>query len=387
MSCDPRLTVDCEFACNCNPQTATTYTMVNANIAKGDSVLVVQGEAPCCGFGIWKPCPTGQAEIFRIQNGVYNAINDTTTLTIVRGLAFSGCDYAGDSDLAFAHTATQELIIGDVGIHYYYCALCARIACLEEVECCAADYAAIQAIADPEVGQRCVAWNSGSPMMYVYDCLGVGAGWKALWDCARTRACLSVSDPITYDSSTGIFGLNYYNCHFGLGSGNRLELLVPQAEVGHSGYRYGSNQTFNSGNSLTVIAETDITIPAIGPGECNNPTLINLMWQIDNNPHPTGAGDGTSQGYSLNIMRSVNGGAFVAYATDYQDRQRTNWGYNDSNSTWNDNDMQTIPFFDIVTDRSVSYSYRLQYEYKFFDADIQIAQISKDYSYITLAQS
>lgn len=384
MDCDPRPEVNCDYACNCAPQTATVFQMVNASVTKFDTELTVQGEAPCCGFGLWKPCPTGQSEIFMITNAVYNPINDTTTLTIVRGLAFSGCDFTGDSNLAFSHTAVQELIIGDVGIHYYYCALCARMDCLEE-NCCKEDYDEILLIEDPHPGDRCVAWNDGEPIMYIYDCFGE-LGWIPLWDCDRTRACLSAADPITYDENTGEIGLNYYNCHFTLGAGGRLELLVPQAVRGHAGYQ-GVNRTFNAGNDGTILAESDITIPAVAPGACNLPTLITLMWQIDNNPQPTG-GDpiDTSQGWGWNIMRSVNGGPFVLYASDYQERQRTNWGANDTNGGYNDNDMQTIPFFDIVTDRSLSYSYRLQYDYLYFNANIQVAQISKDYSYITLAR-
>lgn len=178
--CEPVLEVSCGDACKCVPQTATDYRMVNPKLKKDDTELRVHGIAPCCGFGMFEPCPEGQAEIFRIVSRVYDSSTNTSTLTIVRGLPFTGCDSdEGMQELIFEHYSNQKLTIGSTDIHYYYCQICKQLECIEnEIRCYVETEEDLPE--DGECGQRCIIWNGGFPILYVFDCEdgpGGGQGW------------------------------------------------------------------------------------------------------------------------------------------------------------------------------------------------------------------
>jgi hypothetical protein len=379
----------CDLGCDCLPQTATEYEITVAKILVTDTEITVKGEAPDCGYGMWIPCEPDKGEIFKITGASYNSGNDTTLLTVIRGLAYDGCDETGDPTLVYEHPQTQKLVIGSSEIHYYYCDLCEKLDCAEnKLRCCVASYDDILAITDPMPGDRCVAWNSGEPVMYIYDCGDSGEGWKPICcehgqvDCAFVRPCISAVAPVYYDEGTGVISFQGNPCHFEVLDG-QLSLLVPQAAVGHGGTMHNTN-VYLSNQHGYVFPDTIVNFPATG--DCS-PRLITISWQMDTSVKPNGSGWGTTVAFSLDVYKRTNGGTWILLKDDKQERQLTNQASDDSNSAFGNNEMQTITIFDIETDTSSSHDYCIVYDYfGYGTAQAYFSDYSWDWSYITLAK-
>lgn len=282
--------------CSCTPISANEFDLV-APLNISDMHMVVFGKIAdkdgnpiCCGYLKFDSCG-GNAEIIRFSRNEYNSINNTTTLYFaVRGLPFAGCDDsigASSPTRIVYHPIGQKVYIADPSIHYYFCKFC-----------------------------------------------------DTVWDCTKTRTCLSGTGPIVYNSSTGNIDVNLSAVDpitYEKANG-RFALRYDTADFyvdgcGRFNLKYPKRQTVTSYQANTIrilpgqIIDTagSIEVPFTITGECSAQVDFILHTDPDETiwsdpffgPLPNNLQGGSQ--YHIDIV--VDGGVFK---TDAQNRYMRN---------------------------------------------------------------